>query len=46
MFLVSMCMYKCVNKWCVFADNDNYEQLLGSLDYAYLFAYAVGMFLR
>ena len=25
-------------------DGDNYAELLGSLDYAFLFAYAIGMF--
>lgn len=27
-------------------DQDNYQQLLGALDYAFLCAYAVGMYLR
>lgn len=27
-------------------DGPDYQSLLGSLDYAYLFAYAIGMFVR
>ena len=29
-----------------FTDGGNADELLGSLDYAYLFAYAAGMFIR
>ena len=29
-----------------FTDGDNYDELLGSLDYAFLFTYAIGMFFR
>lgn len=28
------------------ADQDNYQQLLGALDYSFLCAYAIGMYLR
>lgn len=27
-------------------DQDNYQQLLGALDYSFLCAYAIGMYLR
>ncbi|KAL3886701.1 hypothetical protein ACJMK2_026680 [Sinanodonta woodiana] len=35
------------DNWCDWSpfENDDYKQLLGSLDLAYLFAYAVGMFI-
>ncbi|KAJ8034605.1 Glucose-6-phosphate exchanger SLC37A2 [Holothuria leucospilota] len=31
--------------WAPFDNEDTFERLLGALDYAYLFAYAVGMFI-
>ena len=34
------------SKFCVLPDHADHDDLLGSLDLAYLFAYAVGMFLR
>jgi len=30
----------------VFADGPDYQTMLGSIDYAFLFAYAIGMFIR
>lgn len=30
----------------VFLDKSNYKQLLGALDYSFLCAYAIGMYLR
>jgi len=30
----------------VFLDKNNYKQLLGALDYSFLCAYAIGMYLR
>jgi len=31
---------------CVFTDGPDYQTVLGSIDSAFLFAYAIGMFIR
>jgi len=36
-----------VSSLCVlFTDGADYQRVLGSIDYAFLFAYAIGMFIR
>uniref|UniRef100_A0A8K9UYR5 Solute carrier family 37 member 1 n=1 Tax=Oncorhynchus mykiss TaxID=8022 RepID=A0A8K9UYR5_ONCMY len=43
--LVELMLFLCKNFFSPFLDKSNYKQLLGAMDYSFLCAYAVGMYL-